>query len=231
MRVVVKVSAEPGTLPWDSLLGPGRGLAYEALAVHAPALGRRFHQEGHGPYHLRPFGFAPPVFPQAPRVPGSYAVGGVGRLELTSPLLTCAQAFAHYARSTPVLRWGPLPLRVLDAAVIEPPAFTSGRAELHTVTPTIVKGRGGVFLLPGDQEWPVRLTENLRRKAATLELDDELDVDVAWVGRPRLFRVQRSARRGVPVTLRVSGAPETLRALWSWGVGESNSAGFGCVAA
>ena len=58
----------------------------------------------------------------------------------------------------------------------------------------------------------------------------ELDA-ITWVGPKRSFAVADGLKPGAPVEAELRGAPETLRAIWSWGLGQANSAGFGWVAA
>jgi CRISPR-associated endoribonuclease Cas6 len=110
------------------------------------------------------------------------------------------------------------------------PRFITGQAEWHTATPVIVKGgHPDRFLLPDDPGWLEGLRGNLQRKAATLGLDDAVEVELLWAGARRLFRVDGSARIGAPVTVRVLAASDTLGAIWSWGLGQANAAGFGWI--
>jgi CRISPR-associated endoribonuclease Cas6 len=230
VRVVLQVRAEPGVLAWEQVLTPGRSLIYGALAAHSPELGRQLHDVGYGPYRLRPFAFCPPTFPSTPRVPRVYAVGGRGSVAFGSPLLVVAEGVAKAVAGRQVLHWGSVGLEVRSVVAVDPPRFVTGQAEWHTATPVIVKGgHPDRFLLPGDPEWLEGLLGNLQRKAATLGLDDAVEAELVWAGARRLFRVDGSARIGAPVTMRVLAAPETLAAIWSWGLGQGNSAGFGWI--
>jgi CRISPR-associated endoribonuclease Cas6 len=230
VRVVLQLRAPPGRLAWEEVLTPGRGLVYGALADHSPELGRELHDVGYGPHRLRPFAFCPPTFPSAPRVARAYAVGGAGSVAFGSPLLVVAEAVAKAVAGRGVLQWGSVALEVRSVAAVDPPRFITGQAEWHTATPVIVKGgHPDRFLLPDDPGWLDGLRGNLQRKAATLGLDDAVEVELLWAGARRLFRVDGSARIGAPVTVRVLAASDTLGAIWSWGLGQANAAGFGWI--
>jgi CRISPR-associated endoribonuclease Cas6 len=217
-------------LAWGQVLTPGRGLVYRALEDYDPQLGRQLHDAGFGPFRLRPFGFCPPTFRSAPRAAGAYAVGGTGSVAFGSPLLVVAEAVAKAVAGRQVLHWGAAPLEVRSVVAVDPPRFLTGQAEWHTTTPVVVKGgHPDRFLLPGDPGWLDGLLGNLQRKAATLGLDDAVEAELVWAGARRLFRVDGSARIGAPVNMRVLAAPETLAAVWSWGLGQANSAGFGWI--
>jgi CRISPR-associated endoribonuclease Cas6 len=196
-----------------------------------PALGQQLHDRGYGPYRLRPFGFCPPAFPRAKRAHGTYTIGGEGSLEFTTPLPEVLEALLKTLATTTELHWGPACLEVKRIDVQEPPPFKAGIAEFRTITPVIVRGdQRGTFLLPDDPTWPARVRSNLQRKAATLGLDPTVEVELAWTGRRRLYRIDGSARIGSPAVMEVLAAPETLAAIWSWGLGQGNSAGFGWIA-
>jgi CRISPR-associated endoribonuclease Cas6 len=231
VRIVLQLRASPGRLAWEEVLTPGRGLVYGALAEHSPQLGRELHDAGYGPHRLRPFAFCPPTFPSAPRIARFYAVGGLGSVAFASPLLVVAEAVAKAVAGRGVLHWGSAALEVRSVAAVDPPRFLNGPAEWHTTTPVVVKGgHPDRFLLPHDPGWLDGLRGNLQRKAATLGLDDAVEVELLWAGARRLFRVDGSARIGAPVAVRVQAASETLAAIWSWGLGQANSAGFGWIA-
>lgn len=84
--------------------------------------------------------------------------------------------------------------------------------------------------MPRSPLWAQFFRGNLARKARTLGLDESVELEsVLWVGAQRSFRVGNGAKPGAPVEVEISGAPETLRALWSWGLGQANAAGFGWV--
>jgi CRISPR-associated endoribonuclease Cas6 len=231
VRIILHVRAQAGPLAWDQVLTPGRGLIYRALADHDPDLGRQLHDLGFGPYRLRPFCFCPPTFPSAPRVTAAYSIGGSGSVAFGSPLLVVGEAVAKAVAGLKVLQWATVPLEVGSVAAVDPPRFLSGQAEWRTATPVVVKGgHPDRFLLPDQPGWLEGLLGNLQRKAATLGLDEAVEVELLWAGARRLFRVDGSARIGAPVMVRVLAAPETLAGIWSWGLGQANSAGFGWIA-
>ncbi|MFS0697985.1 CRISPR-associated endoribonuclease Cas6 [Streptomyces nitrosporeus] len=145
----------------------------------------------------------------------------------------------------PVIAWGPTAFIIDKVEVVEPPSFSSGRAVFRTATPVVMKSSGrdeaGVrttrqaWCLPGEAEWDVYVEGNLRRKAESLGLDQDLSLDaVTWVGPKRSFMVSSTNGRGgkkpgACVEVAVSGAPRTLVALHSWGLGQANSAGMGWI--
>jgi CRISPR-associated endoribonuclease Cas6 len=240
LRLEVRTAAEQ--LPWRDVLKPGRGLAYGLLANADPELGTRVHGEGWGLHRMGPFGHVAPVFPSARRRPGVYAVGGRGSVELGSPLLAVVQAWATSLAAPRVIDWGGAAFHVEGVRVVEPPSFTSGHARLRTTTPVVLKGSGRdvegqrttrqAWLMPTDPEFPVYLTGNLRRKAETLGLDPEVALErITWIGTKRSFAVGDGMKTGAAVEVELRAAPETLQAVWSWGLGQANSAGFGWVAA
>src|SRR5690606_10533769 len=132
MRLQIEVATTATGLPWRDVLGPGRGVAYHLLRWAAPGLATHLHDHGWGRHGLTPFGYGPPVFPSAPRRPGVYAAGGVGRLEFGSPLTEVVRAWARALAETPVIAWGGTALRVLGVTVAHPPTFAAGRARLRT---------------------------------------------------------------------------------------------------
>lgn len=83
----------------------------------------------------------------------------------------------------------------------------------------------------GESDWETYFVNNLRRKAETLDLDPDVKLEMlARVGRKRSLAAGRGAKIGAEVNLRLPGSPTTLQVLWSWGLGTSNSAGFGVIA-
>lgn len=230
-------------LPWQSVQAPGRGLCYGLLRRVEPEVAAQLHEQGWGAHRMAPFGFGPPVFPHAPRVKGRYALGGgPGYVELGSPLFAVVQAWAKVLADTPMLDWGGVALHVHGVEVVEAPSFESGRAVMRTVTPVVMKGSGrgpdGVrttrqaFLLPQEAEFAGYFAQSLRRKAETLGVDPGVVLHgVTWVGAKRSIDVGKGKKLGAPLEVELQGAPETLRALWSWGLGQANAAGFGWVAA
>ncbi|MDT3395294.1 CRISPR-associated endoribonuclease Cas6 [Streptomyces sp. B1866] len=242
MRLRLGVVTSASELPWGAVLAPGRGVAYDAMGRYAPALGQRVHDGGVGPHGMAPFGYGAPVFAGVRRRRGRYSVGGRGAVEFGSPLPEVVEALAGGLRQRELLDWGGVALRVTGLTPVEPPECASGRVRWRTVTPVVMKGSGrdesGVrttrqaWVLPSEPEWPVYFQGNLRRKAETLGLDPSVELEaVTWVGPKRSFRVGEGAKPGAPVEVELSGPPETLRALWSWGLGQANAAGFGWVAA
>lgn len=242
MRLRVQVTTEAREVPWQRVLSPGRGLAYDLLAATAPDLGSRLHDQGWGPYGMVPIGHSAPVFPAAPRRRGVYAAGGPGILEFGSPLPEVVEAWARALRGRELLDWGGIALRLADVTVLHPPTFASGSANLRTETPVVMKGSGldehghrttrQAWLLPLEPEFPSYFEGNLRRKTETLDLKPDIHLEsITWVGAKRSFVDSGGSKPGAPVEVAVRGEPETLQALWSWGLGQSNAAGFGWVAA
>jgi CRISPR-associated endoribonuclease Cas6 len=163
-------------------------------------------------------------------------------VELGSPLAAVVQAWAASLAAQRVIDWGGAAFHVDRVQVVEPPSFTSGYARLRTTTPVVIKGSGRdmdgqrvtrqAWLLPTDSEFPVYFTGNLRRKAETLGLDPEVSLErITWIGAKRAFAVGDGLKVGAPVEVELRAAPQTLQAVWSWGLGQANSAGFGWVAA
>ena len=242
MRLRVEVRTAARALPWEEVLRPGRSLLYDLLARVAPEVGRQFHGPGVGPHGMVPVGHGAPVFPEAERRRGVYAVGGRGWVEFGSPLFEVVNAFAQGLKQRELLDWGGAAFRILNVVPVDPPAFASGRGRFRTSTPVVLKGTGRnesgerttrqAWLLPGDREYPLFFQRNLRRKAETLGLDPEVSlVDITWVGVKRSFAVGGGRKPGARVEVELSGPPETLQAIWSWGLGQANVAGFGWVAA
>ncbi|GLU46286.1 CRISPR-associated endoribonuclease Cas6 [Nocardiopsis ansamitocini] len=242
MRLRVGVRTSATSLPWAQVLKPGRGLVYDLLAHGAPEVGARLHEEGTGPFGMVPFGHGAPMFASARRKRGVYAVGGSGCVELGSPLPDVVHGLAKGLVGREVVDWGGTAFRIESVSVLEAPAFASGRARLRTSTPVVMKGSGrddeGVrakreaWVLPEEAEFAQYFAQNLRRKAVTLGLDEEVSVEaVTWVGPKRSFAVGGGLKPGAPVEVELVGAPEVLQGIWSWGLGQANSAGFGWVAA
>ncbi len=242
MRLCVDVRTAAEQLPWREILRPGRGLAYGLLASADPELGARLHGEGWGVHRMGPFGHGAPVSLRLAAVPGSYAVGGPGIVELGSPLPEVVEAWATSLAGQRVIDWGGTAFHVNGVRVVEPPSFASGYARLRTTTPVVMKGSGRdeegqrvtrqAWLLPTDSEYPVYFSRNLQRKAETLGVDPNVTLErITWVGAKRSFAVGDGLKTGAPVEVELRAAPETLQALWSWGLGQANPAGFGWVAA
>ncbi|MFI7273205.1 CRISPR-associated endoribonuclease Cas6 [Streptomyces sp. NPDC049879] len=227
-------------LPWGSVLAPGRGLVYDVLGRVAPDLGRQLHEHGMGSHGMVPVGHGAPVFPKARRARGKYAAGGAGVVEFGSPVPEVVHALGEGLARRELLDWGGVALRVTGVEVVSPPSCASGRVRLRTATPVVMKGSGQdengdrvtrqAWLLPSEPEWAEYFQNNLVRKAETLGLDPGVELEsVTWIGAKRSFRVGGGAKPGAPVEAELSGPPETLRALWSWGLGQANAAGFGWV--
>jgi CRISPR-associated endoribonuclease Cas6 len=239
MRLRVAVSTLAREIPWESVLKPGRSFAYELLAKGAPELGARLHEKGWGPYGMVPFGYSAPVFPSAPRQRGKYAVGGTGWLELGSPVPEVIQGWALGLAGTQVIDWGGAALRVHGVSVVDGPV-RARTVRLRASTPVVMKGSGRdavgtrvtrqAWVLPGDEEFGAYFAQNLRRKAETLGLDPEVELDrVTWVGPKRSFAVKDGHKPGAAVEVELSGSGEVLAAVRDWGLGQANSAGFGWV--
>jgi CRISPR-associated endoribonuclease Cas6 len=159
-----------------------------------------------------------------------------------SPLVAVVDAWAAGLAGQEMLDWGGIALRIHRIVPVQPPSFASGRAVLRTTTPVVMKGSGrdaaGVrttrqaWVLPTEAEFAGYFVQNLHRKAQTLGVDPEVTLErVVWVGAKRSFAVGDGLKIGAPVGVELRGAPETLQALWSWGLGQANSAGFGWVKA
>lgn len=245
MRLRLTFHTAARELAWDHVLSPGRAFAYSLLERGAPDLGASLHAEGHGPYGMAPFGYSAPNFPAARKRRGVYAADGPGLLEFGSPLPEVVEAWAAALSSTSVVAWGPTAFIVDKVETVEPPVFLSGRAVFRTSTPVVMKTSGKddsgartsrqAWCLPGEPEWDVYVEGNLRRKAETLGLDQDVTLEgVTWIGPKRSFAVGSASgpggkKPGACVEIVVSGAPETLSALHSWGLGQANSAGMGWI--
>lgn len=242
MRLRVDVETQASQLPWASVLKPGRSLLYDLLAHGAPELGRQLHDDGFEPHGMVPFGYGAPLFPQASRRHGVYAVGGHGTIEVGTPVADILYACAKELATRELIDWGGVALHVKQVMAVDPPGFTDGRGRFRTLTPVVMKGSGrgddGVrttrqaWVLPTEPEFPQYFVANLRRKAETLGLDPDVELDaITWVGPKRSFAVSGGLKPGAPIEAELRGEPETLQAIWSWGLGQANSAGFGWVAA
>lgn len=240
MRLRIEIVTAATELPWSKVLAPGRGFAYQLLGKADPALGRRLHASGWGPHGMVPIGYSAPVFPAAPRRRGAYAVGGRGVLEFGSPLPEVVAAWAQELRRCEVLDWGGAAFRVTRVEAVDPPEFASGTARLRTSTPVVLKGAGRddegtrttrqAWVLPAEPEFPAYFERNLCRKAETLGLTPDVHLEaIGWIGPKRSFVVGNGAKPGAAVEVGLRGSPEVLRAIWSWGLGQANSAGFGWI--
>lgn len=242
MRLRLAVRTTATSLGWEKVLRPGRGLIYELLSRGAPELGLRLHKHGWGQTGMTPFGYSAPVFPEARRKRGQYMIGGSGTVEIGSPLPQVIEGIAKGLADQSVLDWGGTALRVDSVDVLPPPDFSAGRALMRTSTPVVMKGSGHdehgqrttrqAWVLPTEPEFPAYFEANLRRKADTVGVDSDVSVHaITWVGPKRSFAVGKGAKPGAAVEAEVHGSPETLRCIWSWGLGQANSAGFGWVIA
>ena len=247
MRLRVTFHTSARALGWGDVLAPGRALSYALLKQSAPELGSALHEKGWGPFGMVPFGYSAPLFPAARPRPGVYAAGGPGIVELGSPLSAVVEAWAGALASMPVIAWGATAFIVDRIEAVEAPVFASGRAVFRTVTPVVMKSSGrdeaGVrsrrqaWCLPGEPEWDVYMQGNLRRKAVTLGLDEDVTLErVGWVGPKRSFAVGSAngpggKKPGACVEVTLAGPPRTLSALSSWGLGQANSAGMGWIGA
>jgi CRISPR-associated endoribonuclease Cas6 len=163
-------------------------------------------------------------------------------VEIGSPVEEIVDGWVRGLAGRDLIDWGGAAFRVRKASVVEPPSFAEGRARLRTATPVVMKGSGRddsgarttrqAWVLPGEPEFAAFFAGNLRRKAETLGLDPDVELEaVTWVGPKRSFAVSGGAKPGAAIEAELRGAPGTLRAIWSWGLGQANSAGFGWVAA
>lgn len=242
MRLRIEISTEATAIPWRNVLRPGRAVAYRLLGAAAPDLADTLHAKGWGPHGMVPFGYGAPVFPRARRRNGTYSAGGKGRLEFASPLPQIVVALLESLSRQDVLDWGGVALRVNRVIPVPPPDFGAGRAHLRTETPVTLRAPrpatiGGpapnsAEVLPYEDGFVAAFEHNLRRKAETLGLTSDVAVErLTWVGAKRSFAVGSGIRVGAPIGVELRGEPDLLRALWSWGLGQANSAGFGWVTA
>jgi CRISPR-associated endoribonuclease Cas6 len=241
MRLRIAISTLAKEIPWESVLKPGRSFAYTLLEKGAPELGARLHEKGWGTYGMVPFGHSAPVFPSAPRLTGKYAVGGTGWLELGSLMTEVIQGWALGLAGTQMIDWGGVALRVQGVSVVDSPP-PGGTVRFRTSNPVVMKGSGRVadgtrvtrqaWVLPGDEEYGAYFAQNLRRKAETLGLAPEIELDrITWTGPKRSFAVKDGHKSGAAVEVELSGAGEVLAAIRDWGLGQANSGGFGWVGA
>lgn len=73
------------------------------------------------------------------------------------------------------------------------------------------------------------LNRNARKKTETLGLESDLRLSVIEVISSHTRRIGDGVRVGARIVVDAVGAPEALVMLWAWGLGESNSAGFGWI--
>ncbi len=245
MRLRVTFHTSARSLPWEQVLSPGRAVCYSLFDRTAPELGASLHDRGYGRFGLVPFGYSAPVFPAGRSARSAYPVGGPGMVEFGSPLPDVIAAWARALQSIPVLAWGPVAFIVDRVELLDEPDFDSGAAIFRTCTPVVMKGSGRddsgrritrqAWVLPGDPEWDVYFEGNLRRKAETLGLDPAVALEsVRWVGSRRAFAVAGQSgvagkKPGACVEVAVSGAPKTLAAIHSWGLGQANATGMGWI--
>ncbi|MEV0605638.1 CRISPR-associated endoribonuclease Cas6 [Polymorphospora rubra] len=191
---------------------------------------------------MAPFGHSAPTFPGVARESATYVTGGPGTIEFGSPLSEVIEAIATGLRQTELLDWGGVAFRLTRVSAVAPPEFADGTARFRTATPVVMKGSGRTptgerttrqaWLLPGDDEYPTYLAQNLQRKLETLDLPGKALLEaVTWVGPKRSFAVGGGLKPGAPIEVQLRGDPEALQAIWSWGLGQANSAGFGWITA
>ncbi len=239
MRLRIAVTTRATSIPWDEMLRPGRGLIYNLLAETAPDLATHLHDQGQHARQMAPFGHGPPIFPRTRRRPGVYAAGGRGYVEFGSPVPGIVETWIEALSQHTILDWGGVALNVKQLVPLAPPSFTTGRAQLRTATPVVLKTStrngaknltGSSQVLPYEEGFTVAFEHNLRHKADTLGLDQDIAVErITWIGPKRSLAVKSGRRTGAPITVELRGSPPFLRALWCWGLGEANSAGFGWV--
>ncbi|WP_204249042.1 CRISPR-associated endoribonuclease Cas6 [Nocardia arizonensis] len=211
------------------------------LSQSAPGLAKRLHEQGWGRHGMVPFGYSGPVFPQAKKRRGVYSAGGVGYLELGSPVPEVVAAWSVALSGRELIDWGGVALRIRDITLVET-AAESETARLRTRTPVVMKGSGrddsGVrttrqaWVLPTEPEFHHYFENNLRRKAETLGMAPEVALEqVEWVGPKRSFTTGDGLKPGAPVEVVLRGNPLVLNAVRDWGLGQANAAGFGWIAA
>ena len=243
MRLRINVTTQSTELPWDQVLRPGRGLVYHLLAEADPDLAGQLHDHGYGPHGMTPFGYGAPVFPHAKRRPGRYAIGGRGYIELGSPLPELVAHWKQALTGRTLVDWGGVALQVRALTAVKPPDMSAGRVEFRTVTPAVLKTlnpmpsptrdiRSSYDILPYESGYLEALHRNLERKAKTLGLAPDFEIEkITWVGPKRGFSVQKGRRTGTTLGVALRGSPDLLSAIWSWGLGQANTAGFGWIKA
>lgn len=239
MRLRIDVRTRADHIPWHNVLRPGRGLLYTLTNTTKPELGEQLHNDGWGPHGMVPLGHGAPIFPRARRQRGKYAAGGRGHLQIGSPLPGVVQHWAEALADQSLLDWGGIALEIVGITALTPPAFSDGMATFRTATPLTIKAlpnsgnrlrRPGTEILPHETGFLQALQHNLRRKAETLDLEPDITADSpTWIGAKRSYTIGQGSRTGAPVEITLHGAPRTLRALWSWGLGQANAAGFGWI--
>lgn len=241
MRVRIEVTTQAKVLPWPKVLAPGHGVVYKLLAETDPALADQVHNDKWGPHRMTPFGHSAPVFPSAQPRRGQYAAGGSGYIEFGSPVPEIAAALVQGLCKQEHISWGGIGMRILGMQLMEPPVFANGVARFRTETPVTMKSSvrigadgavGRSWVLPNEPEFPAMLQRNLERKAETLGMPADIELrEIPWIGRKRSFTVVGGSKPGAEVAAVVCGAPRVLQAIWSWGLGQQNSAGFGWIRA
>lgn len=240
MRLRLSLTTRAHSIPWENLLRPGRGVIYHLLHSVSPTFTRALHDSGWGPHGMTPFAHNHPTFPQAPRTRGVFTVDGPGYLSIASPLPDLIDTLANALSPGQLLDWHGTALQVTDITRISPPEFADGRADFRTTTPVVVKAttdpddltapRKGRDVLPHEQGFITALTHNLRRKATTLDLDPHVTINgPTWNGTKRGFATPTGRRTGAPIQINLHASPPLLQALWSWGLGQANSTGFGWI--
>lgn len=227
-RVRVDVSAAEPTMEWRDVHGPARPVLYGLIRTQDPDAAQELHDKGWDGTSLRPVGVSPPLFAGAVQRHGVYTTSGSGSVWFGSPVPRIAAALVRALAGVQGLRWGRVHLVVHGTHLELAPDHSSGQADFLTVSPVLVKQESR-FLLPGDDGYVGRLTENLRHKADVLGLPSEVTVEVLSAGPRRVFDVAGAKRVGANVRLRVTATPMLLDALYDWGLGLNTVQGFGWV--
>lgn len=241
MRLRIHVYTAAAQIPWPEVLRPGRALIYHLLTRGDRQLGEQLHTHGlpgRTSRGVAPFGHSGVRFPTAQPQPGVYAAGGAGFVELGTPLRTVALAWLRALDGLDYIDWGGVALRVNDAEVITPPPeLETGRAVWETSTPVFLRTArtdGEATILPGDTRYDGCLGRNTRRKLDALGIAGGMSVDTISSRAQRSFVTAADTKgagssTGAPITVRVKGHPDALRAIWCWGLGQKTAAGLGWI--
>jgi CRISPR-associated endoribonuclease Cas6 len=227
-RVRVDVSAAEPVMDWKDVHGPARAVLYDLIGTGEPDIASQLHDSGWQGSTLRPVGISPPLFVGSVPRHGAYTTSGNGSIWLGSPIPEIASALLRGVAGRKELRWGSLGLAIKGAELEWPPDYGSGKTELLSVSPVLVK-KDSRFLLPDDSAYTERLTHNLRHKADLLGLPNEVEISVLDAGPRRVFDVAGAKRVGANIRLQVAADPALLGALYEWGLGLNTVQGFGWV--
>lgn len=228
MRFRVDVAASAPSIAWSDVHGPARGVVYDLIKGQDPELATELHERGWQGHSLRPLGISPPLFAGTKNRKGIYTTSANGSLWFGSPVPRIAGCLLAALASRAEIRWGRTTLTVKGVQVDGTPDHSGGQAVFESVSPVIIKHESR-YLVPDDAHYVERLTHNLRHKADSLDLPNQVEVEVLAAGERRRFDVQKGLRIGATARLQVRAAPPLLDALYDWGLGLNNNQAFGWV--